>query len=56
MNNDILDYVHSYKYVGIVISIDGRFSKAICDRASKAKRATFLVKKHYLQQVLYPQK
>ena len=45
MNNDILDYVHTYKYLGIVISSDGRFSKAICDRVSKAKRATLPLKK-----------
>ena len=27
INNDILDYVHTYKYLGIVISSDGRLSK-----------------------------
>ena len=53
INNDTLDYVHTYKY--LVISSDGRLLKAIFDRVTKAKRVTFLVKKHFIQQVVYQQ-
>ena len=49
-NNEILENVSSYKYLGIIIHKNGKFSKAIADRISKANRAT-----HMLKQIIgYP--
>ncbi len=43
----ILDNVHTYKYIGIILHKNGKFSYAICDRISKTKRAL-----HVLKQIL----
>ncbi len=43
----IVDNVHTYKYLEIILHKNGKFSYAICDRISKNKRAL-----HVLKQIL----
>ena len=44
-DKNILDVVQTYKYLGVMIYSNGKFSNAIYDRLLKAKRALFLVKR-----------
>ncbi len=44
LNNEILENVSNYKYLGIIIHKNGKFSKAISERMSKANRATHMIK------------
>ena len=44
-DKNILDVVQTYKYLGVMIYSNGKFSNAMYDRLSKAKRALFLVKR-----------
>ena len=44
-DKNILDVVQTYKYLGVMIYSNIKFSNAMYDRLSKAKRALFLVKR-----------
>ena len=44
-DKNILDVVQIYKYLGVMIYSNGKFSNTMSDRLSKAKRTLFLVKR-----------
>ncbi len=44
-NNTLLDYVKEFKYLGIIISNNGKWNKAVNDRCEKSNRAVWLIRK-----------
>ena len=43
-NNEVIDFVNCYKYLGLVISSNGNMHKMVEDRITKANRALFMIK------------
>ena len=43
MLNYCLEKVNTYKYLGLIISSDGKFKTCVSDRINKAKRAMFII-------------
>ena len=44
VNNEILENVCTFKYLGIIMNQNGKFKSAIEDRISKANRAVYMIK------------